>query len=330
MRALVFEGPAPDAGSTRVREMPEPRPGAAQVSIAVTHAGVNFKDVMARRGDAGYVSSWPFVPGLEVAGTVLDVGEHVAGLSSGDRVVAFTGAGGLAEIAVAEASLTVPVPEALELGTAAAAPGALVTAELLLTDFGRLGPGQTVLVHSAAGAVGGAVAQLARAIGAGLLVGTVGSTSRIGAARDLGYDVVLTREDDPATVLATTAEVRDGFDLILDPQGTTQLDVDLRVLAPAGRIVLFGNAPGEPLAPLPPLAQLMGANATITGFSLAALAGRAPERLREALRRTLGHVAAGTLRVDVNLALGLEAAADAQQALAEGRGRGKHVVQIHA
>ena len=74
----------------------------------------------------------------------------------------------------------------------------------------------------------------------------------------------------------------------------------------------------------------MGANATITGFSLAALAERAPERLREALRRTLGHVAAGTLRVDVNLALGLEAAADAQQALAEGRGRGKHVVQIHA
>ena len=96
MQAVVFTRPAPDRRATRIDELPVPEPKAGEVTIDVSHAGVNFIDVMARRGDAGYADSWPFVPGLEVAGTVRALGAGVEGLTLGTRVAAFTGARGLA------------------------------------------------------------------------------------------------------------------------------------------------------------------------------------------------------------------------------------------
>src|ERR1700749_2012187 len=94
MRGVIYDGPAPDTSSTRVGELDVPAPEPGEVTIRVTHAGVNFKDIMARRGDPGYVSAWPFVPGLEVAGVVHAVGAGVEELSTGQRVTAFTGDGG--------------------------------------------------------------------------------------------------------------------------------------------------------------------------------------------------------------------------------------------
>jgi NADPH2:quinone reductase len=94
MRALLFDAPAPDTMNTRVGELPIPEPGPGAASIRVTHASVNFKDVVARRGDPGYVPDWPFVPGLEVAGFVQAVGAGVSQLSARERVAALTGPGG--------------------------------------------------------------------------------------------------------------------------------------------------------------------------------------------------------------------------------------------
>src|SRR5256885_7421151 len=122
MRALRVSEPAPDASTTSVVAVDEPQPGPGQVAIEVGFAGVNFIDVMARRGDPGYASVWPYVPGLEVAGTVRAVGDGVSDLLVGQRVAAFTPDGGLAEVAVAEAGLTVEVPADVRLETAAAAP----------------------------------------------------------------------------------------------------------------------------------------------------------------------------------------------------------------
>ena len=154
MQALVFDHAAPDARATRVAEMPVPRPGVGEVAIDVAFAGINFKDVMARRGDSGYVRAWPFVPGLEVAGTVREVGAGVATLAPGHRVIGLTNAGGLAQVAVAGAQLTARVPERVDLVDAAPVPGVLTTAQLLLHSFARVRPGDTVLVHSAGGSVG--------------------------------------------------------------------------------------------------------------------------------------------------------------------------------
>ncbi|MGI8594604.1 MAG: quinone oxidoreductase family protein [Solirubrobacteraceae bacterium] len=329
MRALVFDGPALDARSTRVAAVAVPEPGAGEVAIAVDHAGVNFIDVMARRGDPGYVEAWPFVPGLETAGTVRALGPGVDGLVPGDRVAAFTGAGGLAEVAVARAELAVGVPAGLDLEQAAAAPGTLTTAALLLADAGRLRPDEVVLVHAAGGGVGRAVARLARRAGARLVLGTVGAAGRVAAAERAGYDAALVRGPGLAAAIRERTGGR-GVDLILDPQGTALLDLDLDVAAPGARIVLFGNATGEPLAPLPPAAELFAANASIGGFSLSRLAATAPERVAAALRGVLDHLAAGELDVELSVVDGLAGAAEAQQALAESRGRGKHVVRVSA
>jgi NADPH2:quinone reductase len=326
MRAVLFDEPAPDVSTTRVGEMDMPTPGSGEVVIRVSYAGVNFKDVMARRGDPGYVRAWPFIPGLEVAGTVQAIGENVHALAVGQPVVALTGEAGLAEFAAADARLTVPLPAGATPSQAAGVAGAPLTAALLVNDFGHLQAGESVLVHSAAGAVGHAVAQFARLAGAALLIGTVGHASRIEAAQRNGYDPVLVRGSELAATVGAAAV--EGVDLILDPQGTATLDLDLQVASPGARIVVFGNATGTPLGPLPALGQLMGANISLRGFSLAALAAKAPARLATTLTSVLDQLADGSISVDVTVLDGLEAAADAQQALAEGRGDTKYVIHV--
>jgi NADPH:quinone reductase len=186
---------------------------------------------MARRGDDGYASSWPYVPGLEVAGTVRALGPGVERPAAGTRVAAFVGGGGLAEVAVAPAALVAVVPDGVPLARAAAAGGALTTAALLLEHVARVRAGDVVLVHSAGGGVGQALAQLAPSAGASRIVGTVGSADRMAAAQAAGYDAVLVRGDGLAEALRAHTGGR-GADVILDPQGTALLDVDLELAAP--------------------------------------------------------------------------------------------------
>ena len=325
IQAVLFEHAAADASATRVGAAARPHPRPGQVAISVTYAGVNFKDVMSRRGDRAYVSAWPHVPGVEVAGTVVEIGDGVADLAVGQSVVALTNDGGLAEVAVASAALTVPVPDTLELDLAAAAPGALVTADLLL-GFTHLDHGDSLLIHSAAGAVGHATAQLARHAGASLLVGTVGHGSRRQDALAHGYNEVVVRDAHLASELQRASEC--GFDVILDPQGTTMLDVDLSAAAPGARIIIFGNAPGTTLEPLPNLPSLFESNISIGAFSLNALSTTAPGRVRASIRRVLTLLAQQALSVPITYLSGLDAVPDAQQALAEGRGTGKYIVRL--
>lgn len=284
---------------------------------------------MSRRGDLGYVSAWPFVPGLEVSGHVRAVGPGVTTLRPGMRVAAYTGQGGLAAVAVADAAMTVTVPDGLDLERAGAAAGALTTAVLLLHQIGRLRRGETVLVHGAAGGVGQALVRLARLAGAGQVLGTVGSAGRVAAAERTGYDVALVRSPDLVIAVRERTEGR-GVDLVLDPQGTALLEDDLLLAAPSGRIVLFGNATGAPLSALPPAGRLFAGNLSVAGFSLAALAATAPATVAEALQQVLDHLLADELDVEVTTVEGLTAAPAAQQALAEGRGNGKQVVRVDA
>jgi NADPH2:quinone reductase len=327
MRALVMTAPSQGPDRTEIREVDEPRTGAGEVAIDVAHAGINFMDVMARRGDAGYVPGWPYVPGKEVAGTVREVGSGVTELAPGDRVAAFIPAGGgLAEVAVAPAALTVPVPEKVASPVAAAAPLMFTTALLLLTDAARLGPGESVLVHSASGGVGGAVAQLVPVLGGGLRIGVVGRAEKVAAARESGYDVAFARGDDLTEAVRAAAD--GGVDVVLDPLGTTMLDADLAVTAPGGRIVLFGNADGGQAAPLPPVRRLIGGNVAVGGFSITSLAATAPRRVADALRRVMDLLAAGLLDVPLTEIGSLAEVPAAHGLLASGRGSGKYVAVI--
>lgn len=323
MRALVMTEPSQGPEFTEVRSIPVPRPGAGQVRIDVAFAGINFVDVMARRGDRGYASTWPYVPGLEVAGTVREVGGGVTGLAIGERVAAFTRGGGLAETALAEAALVVRLPDEVPFATAAAAPLTLSTALLLLTDAARFEPGKSVLMHSASGGVGSAVAQLVAALGGGLRIGTVGRREKLPSALGSGWDVAVVRDDGFGD--AVRAAASDGVDIILDPLGTSQLDVDLEVAAPGGTIVLFGNAGGQEPAPLPPLGRLIGGNVAIAGFSISGLTRVAPGRVRRALEHILLLLAEGRLEVPVTKVGSLEEVPAVHQLLSDGGGIGKYV-----
>lgn len=328
MRALVMTAPAGDATATHVDDLEEPRPGPGEVAIDVVYAGINFIDVMARRGDPGYASSWPYVPGLEVAGTVRAVGQGVTDRRVGERVAAFTAGGGLAEVAIARDAVTVGVPGAIPLDVAASAPLVLSTALLLLTDVARIRPGESVLMHSAGGGVGSAVARLAKTLDTGPAIGTVGSPEKVGDARDAGWDVVFSRHDDLRTAIRDV--LPDGVDVVLDPTGTALLDLDLDVSAPGARIVLFGNAGGGAPSPLPAAGRLIGGNLSLAGFSMSGLVANAPRRAADALRRALTLIERDPPASSVTVVDSLDAVAGVHDLLASRRGRGKYVVRVGA
>jgi NADPH2:quinone reductase len=328
MQAVVMSGPSIGSELTTVEEIPEPVPGAGQVSIDVVNAGINFIDVMARRGDPGYASAWPYVPGLEVAGTVRELGTDVPSLAVGQRVAAFTRGGGLAGVAVTDASLVVPLPDTVPFTVAAAAPLMLSTALLLLADVARVRPGESVLMHSAGGGVGGAVAQLVPVLGGGTRIGTVSRPDKVDQARLAGWEPVLVRGEGLAD--RVRAATGGGTDIILDPLGTALLDTDLEMAAPGGRIVLFGNPGGGPPAPLPPLGRLIAGNVSLAGFSMSRLTAVAPERAAGALRRVVDLLADGALNVAVAGVSSLDEVAAVHQRLADGQSTGKYVVSVGA
>ena len=320
-------GPSSGVDRTEICEIEEPRPGPGEVTIDVAYAGINFIDVMARRGDAAYASAWPYAPGLEVSGAIRELGPGVTELAVGQKVAAFTPGGGLADVARTRAEFVVPVPDQIPSRVAAAAPLMLATGLLLLSDAARFRPGESVLVHSASGGVGSAIAQLVPALGGGLRIGTVGRPGKVAAALASGYDVAVARTEDVAgAVLDATGGA--GVDIVLDPQGTAMLETDLVLTAPGGRIVLFGNAGGGEQAPLPPAGRLIGGNLAIGGFSISRLWATAPHRASAGLRRVLDLIAEGRMDIAVTEVSSLAEVPAVHQLLADGRGEGKYVARL--
>lgn len=327
MNALLFDGPSEDASRTRVGAVPIPTLGPVEVLIRVMHAGINFKDVMMRRGDAGYVPAWPVVPGLEVAGEIVAVGDEVRDLLPGMRVAALTNSGGLAEYAVARAALTAQIPDAVSSEVAAVVPGVWSTAWLLLHEAARARPGDSILVNSASGGVGTAVAALAELMSEVTLIGVVGSVGRLVKARRVGYQQAFTRDEQLVDLVRESTGHR-GVDIVLDPQGTGWLDADLRMLAPAGRIILFGNASGATLEPIE-TAKLYATNGAVAGFSIAGLSATAPTLVRNAMGAIFASIGAGDIAAPrVTVAAGLSMAANLQQHLADGTANTKYVINV--
>lgn len=327
MRAMVMTSPGGSEFS-EVRETEDPGAGPGEVAIDVEYAGLNFMDVMARRGDPGYATDWPYVAGIEVAGTVRETGAGVDGLHVGQRVAAVTPGGGLAEVSVARADLVVPVPDEVPMAAAAAAPTGLVTA-LLVLETAHFAAGDFVLVHSASGGIGAGIAQLVPILGGGRLIGTVGRPSKVAEAERLGYRMAIARGQDFVEAVRKATDGR-GVDVVLDPLGTAMLEADVAVTTAGGHIVLFGNASGGAPGPLPGLGQLIGGNLTISGFSHRGLAAKAPARVSAALERVLGFVAQGRLGIPTTVVPALEDVPSIHQLMAEGKGSGKYVVRARA
>ncbi|MEW2400817.1 zinc-binding dehydrogenase [Streptomyces sp. NPDC046862] len=323
MRAIEFqEYGAPEVLKIVQAEPPEPGPG--QVTIDAAYVGVNFADLKARA--EGYrVESLPFRPGLEVSGRIRAVGQGVEGLRPGQEVAALVNGGAYAEVVIAETATVFPLPAGLDLRTAATLPTVVPTAHALLHEVGRLRAGETVLVHGAAGGIGTAAGQLARAAGAGAVYGVVSSTSKADHALEHGYDEVFTTDTFADDVRRATGGR--GVDLVLDPVGGDTLRRGLDALAVFGRLVSFGNASGEaPWQVGQP--ELYAQGRAVGGFSILALAQTAPEALRALAQRAFGTVADGTVSLPVTAEFPLEEAAEAHRLMGGRRSTGKLLLRV--
>jgi NADPH2:quinone reductase len=232
MHAIVVEQLG-DASVLQWREVPDPMPGPGEVTIHVTVSGVNFADIMRRRG--GYRGGPPpFTPGLDCAGTIVAVGDDVRGFHIGQRVCAFAREGSYAEIVVAKAVLTYPLPDGVP-DEAGAALTMLVTAYNLLTMVSRMQRSESILVHAAAGGMGTMLLQMAKALGAGTKIGVAGGAEKVAIARNAGADVVIDheREDVAARVRAVVGER--GVDVIFDAVAGDMFAQSIPLLALFGR-----------------------------------------------------------------------------------------------
>jgi NADPH:quinone reductase len=293
-------------------DLPEPTPGDGQVRIQVSHAGLNYADTHQAENSYLAPAELPLVPGAEVVGVTDD----------GQRVVALLGSGGYAEVAVAHRAMTFPVPDGVEDGQALSLVLQGLTAWHLLRTSAQLRHGESVLVHAAAGGVGTIAVQLAKAFGAGRVIGSASSDDKRELALDLGADAVIdSRADD---MKAAIEDANDGrkVDVVLDMTGGAVTDASLAALAPFGRLVFYGMASRQPPTPVEP-ARLMARSRGVIGFWLAHAMGDPQRHLDAPMDELLELVASGDLRPVVGGTYALSDAADAHRDLRARTTRGK-------
>ena len=241
MRKIVVHA----AGSydrRRLEEHPDPIPAAGEILVDVQAAGVNYADCVVRMGlyeSAKKYVGWPITPGFEVAGTVAALGEGVTDLALGTRVFGVTRFGGYAVRVVVPRHQVFPLPERLTLEQAAGFPAVFMTAYYALYELLRLRTGMTVLVHSAAGGVGGALLQLGKTAGC-RMVGVVGAPHKVDTAKRLGADAVIDKSRESLWAAARRL-APEGYDVILDANGVETLRQSYEHLAPAGKLVVYGS-----------------------------------------------------------------------------------------
>jgi synaptic vesicle membrane protein VAT-1 len=322
----------------QIRELPDPEPQSGEVRIRVRAAGLNFAEVSARQGLYPDAPKPPMVVGYEVAGTIDALGPNAVGFAKGDRVWALTRFGGHAELACTPAAWVRKMPAALAFEKAAAIPVVYATAALLVSDYGHVMEGERVLIHMAAGGVGLAAIQLCRQIPGVTLFGTA-SASKHGFLREQGlhHPIDYRTLDYEAEVLKLTEG--HGVHVILDPMGGEHWKKNYRLLAPLGRLMLFGfsSAQGEGTRNLlsaglkllsapsfKPMA-LMDRNKAVMGLNLGHLLGE-DGRIKRGLDSMVRGIDQGVIQPVVDSVFPFSKAADAHRRIESRQNVGKIVL----
>jgi NADPH2:quinone reductase len=317
----IYQPGEPEALSWTEIEVGEPGPG--QVRIRQTVVGLNFIDVYHRTGL--YPQPAPFIPGVEAAGVVEELGAGVSGLKAGDRVAYAGPIGAYADERLIDAGRLVKLPDAISDEQAAAMLLQGMTAQMLLRRVHAVQPGDTILVHAAAGGVGLIMCQWASALGA-MVIGTVSTDAKAELARAHGcaHPIVTSRQDFVAEVERITGGAK--LPVVYDSVGRDTFMGSLDCLRPRGMMVSFGNASG-PVEPFSPLLLSQKGSLFLTRPTLFHYIGTRAE-LDTAARELFDMVASGKIKVEVKQRFALKDAADAHRALEARQTSGSTVLTV--
>jgi len=323
MRALVTESLAADYAGCVLKDIPTPSPGAGEVLVRVKAAGVNFPDLLMTRGEYQMKPPLPFVGGMELAGEIVALGEGVTGLSVNDTVVGGAKLGGFAEFAVLPAAAVRRKPERLGFAQAAAVGAAYLTAHVALVRRARIEPGEWLLVHGAAGGVGLAAVDLAKALGAKVIAASASDAKLKVIAEEYAPDAVINvtggfRE-------AVKAITGGGADVIYDPVGGDVFDESTRCIAFDGRLLVVGFTSGR--IPTLPVNIPLIKGFTVMGVRAGEYGRRFPDRGREAMEAVWRMAAEGVIHPRVHAELPLGRWREAFDLLADRRVVGKAVIR---
>ena len=319
MKAIVVREFGPPE-VMKLDDAPDPTAGPGQILIRVKAVGVNPVDTYIRAGLYARKPNLPYVPGQDLGGVVEAVGSGVSRFKKGDRVYAYAVQGACAELAVCDEASVVPLPDPIsyQQGAAMGVPYGTAWRALFLKAHAR--PGETVLVHGASGGVGTGAVQMARAHGM-RVVGTAGTDEGLKLVREQGaHDVLNHREPDYLQKLMPLTGGR-GVDVILEMLANVNLDRDLDVIAPRGRIVVIGNRGRIEIDPR----KMMGKDAAVVGMLLF---NTPPDEFREIHAGLAAGLEGGTLKPVIGKQFPLADAPKAHAAVMEPGALGKIVINV--
>ena len=333
MKALLSKTPGPP-DTLVIEELPTPEPGPGEVRIKVAACGINFPDSLIIEDRYQVKPPRPFSPGAEVSGVVDAVGEGVAALAVGQKVIGSAAFGGLSEMMVVPAARCLPMPDGMPFETAAAFTMTYGTSYHALKQRGHLQPGQTLLVLGAAGGVGLAAVEIGRAFGA-RVIAAVSSEEKASMAKAHGADATLVYPHGPFDkdgLKSVSARFKDavgpdGAHVIYDPVGGDYAEPALRAIAWEGRFLVVGFPAGIPKLPLN-LTLLKGCD--ICGVFWGAFVARDPKAHQANVAEMMALYAEGKLKPEVSQVFPFERAAQAIALLAERKALGKVVVRMGA
>ncbi|MER8268133.1 NADPH:quinone oxidoreductase family protein [Streptomyces griseus] len=299
----------------RLEETDRPTPGDGQVLVEVRAANVNFPDALLCRGQYQVRPPLPFTPGVEVCGTTED----------GRRVLATPALphGGFADVVVADEAALLPAPDALDDAEAAALHIGYQTGWFGLHRRARLQPGETLLVHAAAGGVGSAAVQLGKAAGA-KVIGVVGGPEKAAVARGLGCDLVIDRRAEDLVAAVKEATGGRGADVVYDPVGGDAYAKSTKCVAFEGRILVVGFASG--VIPTPGLNHALVKNYSVVGLHWGLYNTKDPAAVRACHEELTELAEQGIVKPLVSERVVMAGAAEAVQRVADGTSTGRIVV----
>lgn len=324
MKAVLCKAWGPPESLT-LEEVRDPVCGPGQVRIGIHAVGINFPDCLMIEGKYQFKPEFPFSPGGELSGEILELGEGVEGWQVGDRVMAGGGHGGLAEQIVLDARSLRRIPEGMDMTTAAAWSTTYGTSYHALKQRADLRPGETLLVLGAAGGVGLAAVELGKAMGARVLAAASTEAKRQ-AALDAGADEVIDYSDGELKEKVKALTDGKGADVIYDPVGGPLFDQCMRCINWKGRILVVGFVGGD--IPKVPINLILLKGCQLVGVFYGSFTSREPEANAENWRELGEMFADGRIAPRVNRTFPLEEYAAALRCLSEREAIGKVVVRV--